>query len=336
MKIFDKYSPLKLLLISLVFGVFTIYPNIAFFAMEHEYLGESKHTVHILYFIFRYLFFSGLIWLLLTYNLLRLKSSEFRKRLIHTFLLTLAGYLIYIGFSVLLSPKPEWYSGMLLFQFFVIFLFCALIGHVAHLYSEQRRREQEIEQLKIENLQSRFDALTNQINPHFFFNSLNGLTSVIRKRNEEKALEYVNKLSDVFRYILQSDKKGLVTLEEELSFVQAFSYMMEIRLARKLIFSIDIDQRKKELKIPVLSLLPLLDNVVVHNTIDSEHKMVVKIWLNENEDLVVSSPVFPKLIPPATNGTGLKNLESRFSLLMNKHIRIENDGKIFSVYLPLK
>ena len=336
MKIFDKYSPLKLLLISLVFGVFTIYPNIAFFAMEHEYLGESKHTVHILYFIFRYLFFSGLIWLLLTYNLLRLKSSEFRKRLIHTFLLTLAGYLIYIGFSVLLSPKPEWYSGMLLFQFFVIFLFCALIGHVAHLYSEQRRREQEIELLKIENLQSRFDALTNQINPHFFFNSLNGLTSVIRKRNEEKALEYVNKLSDVFRYILQSDKKGLVTLEEELSFVQAFSYMMEIRLARKLIFSIDIDQRKKELKIPVLSLLPLLDNVVVHNTIDSEHKMVVKIWLNENEDLVVSSPVFPKLIPPATNGTGLKNLESRFSLLMNKHIRIENDGKIFSVYLPLK
>lgn len=336
MKIFDKYSPLKLLLISLVFGVFTIYPNIAFFAMEHEYLGESKHTAHILYFIFRYLFFSGLIWLLLTYNLLRLKSSEFRKRLIHTFLLTLAGYLIYIGFSVLLSPKPEWYSGMLLFQFFVIFLFCALIGHVAHLYSEQRRKEQEIELLKIENLQSRFDALTNQINPHFFFNSLNGLTSVIRKRNEEKALEYVNKLSDVFRYILQSDKKGLVTLEEELSFVQAFSYMMEIRLARKLIFSIDIDQRKKELKIPVLSLLPLLDNVVVHNTIDSEHKMVVKIWLNENEELVVSNPVFPKLIPSATSGTGLENLESRFSLLMNKHIRIENDGKIFSIYLPLK
>jgi LytS/YehU family sensor histidine kinase len=215
-------------------------------------------------------------------------------------------------------------------------LFCALIGHVAHLYSEQRKREQEIELLKIENLQSRFDALTNQINPHFFFNSLNGLASLIRKKNEENTLAYVNKLSDVFRYILQSDKKALVTLEEELSFVQAFSYMMEIRLARKLIFSIDIDQRKKELKIPVLSLLPLLDNVVVHNTIDSEHKMVVKIWLNENEELVVSSPVFPKLIPPATNGTGLKNLESRFSLLMNKHIRIENDGKIFSVYLPLK
>ena len=336
MEIFDKYSPLKFLLISLIFAVFIIYPNIAFFSFEHEYLGESKHTAHIFYFIFRYLFFSGLIWILLRHNLLKLKSSEFRKRLIHTLILTLITYLVYIGFSVLLSPKPEWYSGMLLFQFFVIFLFCTLIGHVAHLYSEQRRREQEIELLKIENLQSRFDALTNQINPHFFFNSLNGLTSLIRKKNEENTLAYVNKLSDVFRYILQSDKKALVTLEEELSFVQAFSYMMEIRFARKISFSIDIDQRKKELRIPVLSLLPLLDNVVVHNTIDSEHKMVVKIWLDEDEELVVSSPIFPKLIPPVTNGIGLKNLESRFSLLMNKHIRIENDGKIFSIYLPLK
>jgi len=336
MEIFDKYSPLKFLLISLIFAIFIIYPNIAFFSFEHEYLDESKHTAHILYFIFRYLFFSGLIWILLRHNLLKLKSSEFRKRLIHTLILTLITYLIYIGFSVLLSPKPEWYSGMLLFQFFVIFLFCTLIGHVAHLYSEQRRREQEIELLKIENLQSRFDALTNQINPHFFFNSLNGLTSLIRKKNEENTLAYVNKLSDVFRYILQSDKKALVTLEEELSFVQAFSYMMEIRFARKILFIIDIDQRKTELRIPVLSLLPLLDNVVVHNTIDSEHKMVVKIWLNENEELVVSSPIFPKLIPPATNGIGLKNLESRFSLLMNKHIRIENDGKTFSIYLPLK
>src|SRR4030042_5949998 len=293
MKIFDKYSPLKLLLISLIFGVFTIYPNIAFFAMEHEYLGESKHTAHILYFILRYLFFSGLIWLLLTYNLLRLKSSEFRKRLIHTFLLPLAGYLLYIGFSVLLSPKPEWYSGMLLFQFFVIFLFCALIGHVAHLYSEQRRREQEIELLKIENLQSRFDALTNQINPHFFFNSLNGLTSVIRKRNEEKALEYVNKLSDVFRYILQSDKKGLVTLEEELSFVKSFLYMMEIRFANKLVFNINVKDEMRDLKLPVLSLLPLIENVVVHNTIDSEHHMEVNICLNPQGELSVSNPVFP-------------------------------------------
>jgi LytS/YehU family sensor histidine kinase len=223
---------------------------------------------------------------------------------------------------------------MLAFQFLIMFVLCALIGHVTYLYAEQRRKEQEIEQLKVENLQSRYDALSNQINPHFFFNSLNGLTSVIRKKNEENALEYVNKLSDVFRYILQSDKKGLVTLGEELEFVKAFFYM--IRFANKLVFSINVKDELRNLKLPVLSLLPLIENVVVHNTIDSEHLMEVNICLNPQMELSISNPVFPKLSPADSNGIGLKNLEHRFLLLMNNHIRIVNDGNRFTVYLPLK
>jgi len=336
MDFLDKYSPFKLLLVSLISAIFIIYPNIAFFSFERSHLDKSLHTSHLLFFIFRYSFFSILIWFLTRYNLRKIKTPNFSKRLAHTFIITGIAYLIYIGLSILLSPKSEWFSGLLLFQFFVTFIFCTLIGHVSYLYSEQRRKEQEIEQLRIENLESRCDALTNQINPHFFFNSLNGLTSLIRKKNEENTLAYVNKLSDVFRYILQSDKKVLVTLEEELEFVQAFRYMMEVRFANKLIFYINVDKDKRELKIPVLSLLPLIDNVVVHNTIDSEHKMEVKIWVNDQMELVVSNPVFPKLSPPNTVGTGLINLENRFLLLMNKQIRIENDGIRFSVNLPLK
>jgi sensor histidine kinase YesM len=333
---FDKYSPYKLLVVSLISAVFFIYPNISMFSIEREYLGASKHTVHLLYFIFRYLYFSAFIWILIRYNILKLKTNSISKRWGWSFIITLFVYLIYVLFSVTLSPKHEWLSSIMLFQFLIMFIYSTMFGHVIHLYSEKRLKEQEIEHLKLENLQSRYDALTNQINPHFFFNSLNGLASLIRKKNEEKTLEYVNKLSDVFRYILQSDKKTLVTLEEELEFVQAFSYMMEVRFASKLLFIIDVAEEKREYKIPVLSLLPLLENVVLHNMIDSEHKMEVKIWLNNATELVVSSPVFPKLIPPDTNGTGLKNLESRFMLLMNRKIRIENDGSNFSVYLPLK
>jgi sensor histidine kinase YesM len=332
----DKYSPFKLLLVSLISAVFIIYPNIAFFSYEHNYLGETKHTAHLLFFIFRYLFFSILIWLLLRYNLLKIITPAIRKRLIQTFLITIIAFLVYICFSILLSPKPEWLSGLIVFQFFVMFIFCSLIGHVAHLYSEQRRKEKEIEQLKNENLQSRYDALTNQINPHFFFNSLNGLTSLIRKKNEENALEYVNKMSDVFRYVLQSDKKGLVTLGEELDFLKAFFYMMEIRFANKIVFNNHVTKENRDLKLPVLSLLPLIDNVVVHNTIDSEHKMEVMICLNPQMELSVSNPIFPKLSSPDTNGIGLKNLESRFLLLMNRQIRVKNDGVRFTVYLPLK
>jgi LytS/YehU family sensor histidine kinase len=243
---------------------------------------------------------------------------------------------MYFFTSSYYNPKPDWHSGLLFLQFFVILIFCTLTGHLFFLYSEHRKKEKEIEQLKIENLQSRYDALTNQIHPHFFFNSLNGLTSLIRKKNEKDTLDYVDKMSDVFRYILQSENKGLITLEEELEFVQAIRYMMEVRFANKLEFDIRVDKSKMNLKIPVLSMVPLIDNVVVHNIIDSQHKMKVTITLNNQTELVVSNPVFPKLSEPVTTGTGLKNLENRFMLLINKHIRVENDGITFHVFLPLK
>jgi sensor histidine kinase YesM len=333
---FNKFSPYKLLVVSLICAVFIIYPNISIFSLERNYLGEAKHTAHLLFFSFRYLYFTGFIWILIRYNLQKIKTPTITKRLLQALLITGIAYLIYMCFSLLLSPKKEWYSGLLVFQFFVMFIFSSLIGHVFYLYSEQRRKEQEIEQLKIENLESRYNALTNQINPHFFFNSLNGLTSVIRKKNGEFALEYVNKLSDVFRYILQSDKKGLVTLGEELEFVKAFLYMMEVRFANKLVFKINVPDEKRDLKIPVLTLLPLIENVAMHNTIDSEHHMEVNICLNEQLELSVSNPIFPKLSQQESNGTGLRNLENRFMLLMNSQIRIKNDGERFTVYLPLK
>ena len=148
------------------------------------------------------------------------------------------------------------------------------------LYTRQREKEQEIERLRFENLQSRCDALANQVNPHFFFNSLNGISSLIRKKNDENTLTYVNQLSDIFRYILQSDRKGVVTLREELEFIQSFRYVMEVRFANKLSFTIDVDEAQKDvLTLPVLSLLPLVDNVTVHNRIDSEHKMDISIRL---------------------------------------------------------
>lgn len=147
---------------------------------------------------------------------------------------------------------------------------------------------------------------------------------------------YVHELSDIFRYILQSDKRGLVTLREELEFIQSFRYVMEVRFANKLVFSIQVDEAMQdELTLPVLSLLPLVENVTVHNRIDSEHKMEITIRLNEQKELVVSNPIYPKLSPPDTNGTGLRNLENRFALLMNRQIRIECDENTFRVYLPL-
>jgi hypothetical protein len=325
----------RLFLISLLGAVFITYINITYFAWEIGFLEKSEHTAHILFFIFRYIFFVVLIWILLIYNFRKILTAVFKTRLYKNLLITGIAYVIYVVLSTI-SYKADCFTGILLFQFFVTWIMSTLVGHVYLLYSEKIRKELEIEQLKSENLQSRYDALTNQINPHFFFNSLNGLTSLIRKRNDEVTLAYVNKLSDVFRYILQSGKKGLVTLGEELEFVEGFKYMMEVRFASKLVFTINVPNDRMNLKIPVLSLLPLIDNVVVHNAIDSEHKMEVSIILNNHLELVVSNPVYPKLTVPHTNGTGLKNLENRFILLLNRKIRLENRGYMFYVYLPLK
>src|SRR5699024_4842580 len=147
-------------------------------------------------------------------------------------------------------------SSIIIFQFIVLALLCTLIGYIQMLYHNQREKDQLIENLRVENLQSRCDALANQVNPHFFFNSLNGISSLIRKKNDENTLTYVNQLSDIFRYILQSDRKGVVTLREELEFIQSFRYVMEVRFANKLSFTIDVDEAQKDvLTLPVLSLL---------------------------------------------------------------------------------
>jgi sensor histidine kinase YesM len=337
MTLLDKYTTTgRLFIISLTGAIFIIYPNIAYFPWEMRLLDALHQTQYVIFFVFRYLFFTGLIMVLLYFNLRKAQTPVFKIRLFKTFLITALAYLLYVSISFLTGYKADCFTGNLLFQFIVTCVICTFTGHLYFLTTEHRIKEQEIEQLKNENLQSRYDALTNQINPHFFFNSLNGLTSLIRKKNEENALEYVNKMSDVFRYILQSDKKGLVTLGEELDFVNAFFYMMEIRFANKLVFNINVACEKRVLKIPVLSLLPLIDNIVVHNIIDSEHKMEVNICLNDQMELSVSNPLFPKLSEPITNGTGLKNLENRFSLLMDRKVRIVNDGIRFCVYLPLK
>lgn len=329
-------SVFKLLLVSLLGAVFITYPNISCFSWDLRHMDESRHVAYIIFFCYRYLFFSGLIWLLLSYNLKEIEAFLFKKRLLYNFLITGVAYIGYVVISLVAHYRSDCFTGLLLFQFLVTCIVCTFAGHTSMLYSDKRRNEKEIEQLRVENLQSRCDALTNQINPHFFFNSLNGLSALIRKKNDEITLAYVNKLSDVFRYILQSEKKGLVTLEEELEFVKSFSYMMEIRFANKLVFNINVEEESMNLKLPVLTLLPLIDNVVVHNIIDTEHKMEVTIMLNDRGELVVYNPVFPKLTTPHTNGTGLKNLENRFSLLMNKQIRFENEGGVFRVYLPLK
>lgn len=330
------YTPLKLFFASLIFALLVLYPQITWIPYDLNNLLPKEYSGYIIFVIFRYIYYAITIFCLIEFNLFRLKISSFKKRFLYNALVCIAAFAMYGFVSYLIYFKITHFGSLILFQFFIMCIFSTSVGYVYQLFQDQRQKDQEIELLKIENLQSRYDALTNQINPHFFFNSLNGLTSLIRKKDDKVTLTYVSKLSDVFRYILQSDKKGLVTLGEELEFVDAFRYLMEVRFANKLEYRVDVDHEALVHQIPVLSIMPLLDNIVVHNMIDSDHKMIVSIYMNDNNELVVANPIYPKLIQPETNGTGIKNLENRFSLLINQKIRTQSDGKTFYVYLPLK
>jgi len=335
MNVLNKFSNYKLLLISLISAVLIIYTNITWLPWELSSMKESARTNHLIFFAFRYVFFCILIFLLIKTNLQKFITHFLTKRFLYNALICIVAFGVFTGIALLFFPRASHFGSILLFQFIVVCSLCTLMGHIYQLYTVQSKKEQEIEQLKMENLQSRYDAMMHQINPHFLFNSLTGITALIKKKNDDDTLAYISKMSDVFRYILQSDKKGLVALEEELDFVNAFFYMMEVRFANKLEFKVNVDSKMLFHKLPVLSILPIVENVVVHNRFDGEHKMTVSIRLNEQNELVVSNPIYPKRTPPDTNGTGLKNLNNRFLLLTNKQIRIEHKEDMFHVYLPL-
>lgn len=337
MELLDKYRPRRSLLLSgFLLATFISYPNIngIFFDMR-GWIEQGVVIPQVFIWILRYLIIMALCVFLLDLNLNRRPEEKLLKRLSRNLAWMFPAWLLFVATSLLVNVHYDCFTGLLLFQFAIASITCTIIGHLHTLYKEKERQKEEIAQLKIENLQSRYDALLGQVNPHFFFNSLNGLASLVRQDDKEVTLEYIMRLSDVFRYILQSDKKRLGLLRDELNFIRSFIYLQKVRYADNFNCTIDIPEEKQECLLPVLSLLPLLENVVKHNMIDSENPMNVVIRMNAGDELVITNPIHEKIEPPESNKIGLKNLSSRFELLLGKKIRISTENRIFSVTLPL-
>ncbi len=223
-----------------------------------------------------------------------------------------------------------------------LILQCALTLVVVMLYDkilaliyQKQNIQLENEVLKNENLQATYNSLVNQTNPHFFFNSLNSLAMLVREGHNDKALEYIDRLSDSFRYILQNGQVDMTTLDEELKFLEAYTYMLDIRYDGKIFFDKEIDPRYRSWQIPALSLQPLIENAVKHNTITLSKPMHICIRTADNA-VVVSNEISPKIDKDHGTGIGLNNLSARYALLTGKEITIISDGRKFEVILPLK
>jgi hypothetical protein len=186
--------------------------------------------------------------------------------------------------------------------------------------------------LERENAISRLEALKQQVDPHFLFNSLNTMAALIG--DNEPAQEFLGALAEVYRYILLSKKSTTVALGEEMMFVDAYVYLNTIRFGKKIVIAKDIAPEALHLRVPPVAVQMLVENAIKHNAVSSRSPLRITIRAAE-QVLSVTNTLHPKTILEKSTRQGLQNIVSRFQLLTDRKITIENRGHEFEVVLPL-
>ena len=180
---------------------------------------------------------------------------------------------------------------------------------------------------------AKFESLKNQLDPHFLFNSLNVLTSLIGE-NPSQAERFTTKLSKVYRYVLEQRNKDLVPIEEELKFAKTYMELLGMRFEEAVQFNIPDNISTNELKIVPLSLQLLLENAVKHNVVSTSKPLTINIY-EEGSYLMITNNVNPKEAIGKSTKIGLQNIADRYGLITDKGVKIENNNKTFKVSLPL-
>lgn len=293
-----------------------------------------------------------LFYILLSFLLMTVVQRTIRRRHYNTRSVALAclGCVVIAVGGYLLAPYTDWHEGIIKLNFMrndvidaQLILKCSMATFVSILFawvrlliSRQQDVEMQLEQLKNESLSSKYHMLMGQISPHFFFNSLNSLSMLVRDKQSDTALRYIDQLSYTFRYIIQNGQNTLIPLSEEMKFAEAYSYQYGIRYADKLFFDFKIEDRFNDWLLPALSLQPLIGNAVKHNTITKSKPLHVTIRTTENGWLEVINPIAPKLEAEPSTGIGLENLKNRWRLITGHEIEVINDGHTFTVRMPLQ
>lgn len=186
--------------------------------------------------------------------------------------------------------------------------------------------------LQEENNRAKYVALQNQMNPHFLFNSLNTLIAEI-EYDPQSAVVFTRNLSDVYRYVLQSQHVPLVMLKDEIDFVHSYVALHQVRLGNCIDIIYSVADTYLFRRLPPLTLQLLIENVIKHNSINTSKPMLINIKIIDDM-LVVTNPVRPKR-SVAKSGTGLQNLSNRYLLLTGRDIILEHDSERFTVKVPL-
>lgn len=244
--------------------------------------------------------------------------------------------LYYVFFVKILGNSEEWYWRDIGANIAIALLITAIISlflHARTFLGAWRKEALRAEQLQKVQAQSHLQSLRDQLNPHFLFNSLNVLTSIVHKDPDE-AERFIKKLSDIYRYVLDKANQETVELEEELDFIQSYLQLLQHRFGKNL----QVEWNPPvggHWSIPPLSLQLLVENAVKHNIISSKKPLRLSIDGAEDGFLIVRNTIQEKSSKTASSGVGLENISARFAALGTARPETQKAEGYFEVRLPL-
>jgi len=220
--------------------------------------------------------------------------------------------------------------------YYISFLISGVVTSIFYaVYYYKYKQEIKVKEQKIiaGTASAKFDALKNQLDPHFLFNSLNVLTSLIEE-NPESATKFTTALSKVYRYVLEQKNKDLITVAEELKFARLYMSLIKMRFEDSIVFTLPDTVSNPDAKVVPLSLQLLLENAVKHNQVTPSKKLHISIY-EDNGMLYVKNNVQPKQVMKESTGVGLRNISDRYYLLSNRPVTIKEDKKEFCIGIPM-
>jgi two-component system, LytTR family, sensor kinase len=217
----------------------------------------------------------------------------------------------------------------------IINIFVTFLHEWASKFESWKTTLQETEQLKKEYMQSQLLGLKSQVNPHFLFNCLNSLSSLINEQ-PDKAEAFLDEMSKVYRYLLRNDEDMLVMLKTELQFMRSYYYLLKVRYGDGIELHMNVTEQDQEKSLPPLTLQILLENAFQTNSVSKTSPLFIEIFSGDNGWLVMKNNVQKKQVPKETNtDIGLENVGNKFRLLCNRSMSIYQDAGIREITMPL-
>jgi len=258
------------------------------------------------------------------------KHLLFEILLILIYTVTFSSLLYLLEKKFLDLPKVE-NLGMEVFITIIITLFITSIHESVFFYQQWKYNFSKSVRLEKDNIEARYEALRAQINPHFLFNSLNSLTTMVEENKD--AVDYIQNLSELLRYMLKSGEKELVLLRDEITILNKYISLQQIRFSGALEIKVNVDEKYYHFAVPPLSLQMLVENSLKHNIISRENPLKIEV-LAEKESITVTNNLLKKE-GVQSSGQGLKNLTGRYRFFTPRKVEVIETDKIFKVVIPL-